>query len=75
MEFEICRQYSTQLNGSGEGSYHWSPDMNINNVQQYNPVVNPLNTTTYVLTVTGQNWCSATDSVVITVTHVHELFI
>ncbi|MBK7764288.1 MAG: hypothetical protein IPI46_13245 [Bacteroidetes bacterium] len=48
-------------------SYSWSPSIGLsaNNIAQ--PIANPSATTTYTLTVTGANGCTATDVVVVNV--------
>ncbi|MDD3877904.1 MAG: PKD domain-containing protein [Bacteroidales bacterium] len=63
----ICYGNSTQLNASGGISYLWSPTSNMNFSNVYNPVVNPLVTTTYNVTVTDSNGCSASDAMVLTI--------
>lgn len=44
--------------GSGEYSFQWSPEETLSNPVILNPVATPLDTTTYVLTVTDQLGCS-----------------
>ncbi len=44
--------------GSGEYSFQWSPEETLSNPAILNPVATPLDTTTYVLTVTDQMGCS-----------------
>ena len=49
-------------------SYLWSPTAGLSSSSISNPIANPLNTTTYTLTVTNtNNGCTATDQVVVTV--------
>jgi len=55
------------LNGSGVGAYNWYPPDNINDPSSQNPLAYPLVTTNYILTVTNQYGCTATDNVLITV--------
>lgn len=55
------------LNGSGDGSYLWTPATGINSTTIPNPVCRPTETTTYTLTVTNSFGCIGVDSVTITV--------
>jgi len=63
----ICIGNSTTLNGSGGTTYMWAPVNNLSNASIQNPVANPSSTTTYSVTVTNSNGCSATNSMVLTV--------
>ncbi|MFH0864849.1 MAG: PKD domain-containing protein [Bacteroidota bacterium] len=63
----ICSGNSTNLNASGGITYFWSPATYLNNPAIFNPDANPLNTTTYSVTVTDANGCSAADNMVLTV--------
>jgi gliding motility-associated-like protein len=70
----ICYGDKTQLGStptaSGGGSnytYLWTPSYNINSTTSANPVVSPVTTTTYYLTVTDKFGCTKSDSVIITV--------
>jgi gliding motility-associated-like protein len=58
---------STNLNATGGGTYLWSPGTGLNDSTISNPVASPSATTTYYVTVTSPNGCTATDSVVVTV--------
>ena len=62
----ICKGASTTLNGSGAGSYLWSPSYGLSNPAIANPVATPGVTTTYTLTVSNGG-CIKTDNVVVTV--------
>jgi len=61
----ICNGASTTLNASGGVSYSWSPPTGLTNANISNPVASPTASTTYTVTVTDGNNCSATDDVVI----------
>lgn len=63
----ICNGISTNLQASGAVSYQWHADNTLNNSNVSNPSAFPLTTTTYYVTGTDANGCSASDSVVITV--------
>jgi gliding motility-associated-like protein len=62
-----CGAPSAMLNGSGSGSYSWSPTTGLSNATIANPTASPSTTTTYTLTVTGSNGCTATDAVDVTI--------
>src|ERR1035437_7418148 len=49
----ICSGNNTTLNGSGSGTFLWSPSTGLSCTTCANPVANPTATTTYTLAVTG----------------------
>jgi len=55
------------LQASGGTTYLWSPDTGLNNPNIASPIVTPTKTTTYQVTVTTEEGCTATDEVTITV--------
>ncbi|MFK8045398.1 MAG: T9SS type A sorting domain-containing protein [Crocinitomicaceae bacterium] len=63
----VCLFESIELNASGAISYQWnaSPSLTGNNLS--NPIVQPITPTTYTVTGTGINGCSATDNVLVTI--------
>ena len=63
----ICAGSSTTLNASGGSTYQWSPTAGLSNPSIANPVANPTTATTYTVTVTNANGCTATDGVVINI--------
>ncbi|MGC4103078.1 PKD domain-containing protein [Ferruginibacter sp.] len=63
----ICVVDTLQLNAVGDGSFLWSPNYNINNVNISNPLVSPDVTTTYRVTLTDPFGCVGTDSVKVSV--------
>lgn len=63
----ICLNNSTTLGATGGASYAWSPASTLSDPTIANPVATPLTTTTYTVTVTGANGCTASDEVVVTV--------
>ena len=64
-----------QLQGSGVGNFIWSPPQTLINPTSDVPIAFPLNTTTYTLTLSNEFGCSSTDTVVVVVTHVHNLWV
>ena len=63
----ICQGDSTQLTASGGVSYEWST----NPISTINPFyAKPNNTTTYTVTVTDVDGCSAEDNVTVFVNHI-----
>ncbi len=58
----ICKGASTTLDGSGGGTYSWSPAYGLSATNIANPVANPGVTTTYTLTVINGG-CTNTDKV------------
>ena len=63
----ICPGGSTTLNGTGGITFLWSPAATLSDANIFNPIAQPVTTTTYNLTVTDVNGCSNTDNVIITV--------
>lgn len=65
----ICGKDSIKLqssSGSTGVSYSWSPNYNINNTSVANPIVYPLKTTTYALTI-EEKGCKNSDSITVNV--------
>ncbi|MFZ4399430.1 MAG: cohesin domain-containing protein [Bacteroidales bacterium] len=63
---------SIQLNGLVTGgttpyTYLWTPSTGLSNPAIPNPIANPALTTTYTLTVAGNNACSAFDQIIVNV--------
>ncbi|HEY0030345.1 MAG TPA: gliding motility-associated C-terminal domain-containing protein [Bacteroidia bacterium] len=63
----ICNGTSTTLNASGGTGYSWTPSGSLSSSTISNPVATPSVSTTYTVTVTDSNGCTATSSVAITV--------
>ncbi|MFH0866102.1 MAG: gliding motility-associated C-terminal domain-containing protein [Bacteroidota bacterium] len=63
----ICVGNSTMLNASGGTTYTWSPSTGLSDANISNPNANPSSTTSFIVTVTDANNCSATDDVTVTV--------
>lgn len=56
---------STTLLASGGVSYSWSPSTGLSSVSTASTVASPLQTTSYTVTVTNSNGCTATDVVTV----------
>jgi gliding motility-associated-like protein len=63
----ICIIDTLQLNAVGTGTFLWSPNYMINNVNIPNPLVSPNVTTTYRVVLTDAFGCTGTDTVRVTV--------
>jgi gliding motility-associated-like protein len=63
----ICKGDTAQFLASGGIIYAWSPVADLSNPSIANPKAYPQNTTTYSVTVTDNNGCSAIDGIVLTV--------
>lgn len=63
----ICIGDSTTLAGSGGGTYAWAGNSIVSGGATASPVVNPTQTTNYVVTVTDQFGCTNTDNVQVTI--------
>ncbi|MBN4062182.1 MAG: hypothetical protein COA57_02365 [Flavobacteriales bacterium] len=57
-----------QLSASGGTDYSWSPSADLSCVNCQNPFATPTETTSYILSVTDANGCTATDTITITIT-------
>lgn len=64
----ICLGRSAQLRGTGGTAFEWLPTDGLSCTDCADPVATPSATTTYFVTVTDTNGCSATDSMTVTVT-------
>jgi gliding motility-associated-like protein len=64
----ITQSDTLTLNGSGSGgTASWMPSNSVFTPTSFTTLASPINTTTYVLTVTDINSCSISDTVIITV--------
>lgn len=70
----ICNGASSSLLGTGGVSYSWQPAATLDDPSAANPIATPPSTTTYTVTVTGANNCTATDSVTVTVSSAMTVF-
>ncbi|WP_462252093.1 PKD domain-containing protein [Ferruginibacter sp.] len=63
----ICTGSSAQLNATGSATYSWSPVTGLSNPSIANPVSTPAATTSYTVTGTTINGCTAQSGVTVTV--------
>jgi PKD repeat protein len=63
----ICEGDTIQLSGNGGISFLWSPDSSLSSSTDQNPLAFPDSSTMFLVTGTGINGCTATDSVLVTV--------
>lgn len=63
----ICSGLSAQLNATGGSVYSWTPATGLSNANIANPVAAPAGTTTYTLTGTTVNGCSAQATATVTI--------
>jgi len=64
---EICIGSSTSLQATGANTYTWTPASGLSCTNCAAPTANPTATTTYVVTGTNGNNCSARDTIKVTV--------
>jgi hypothetical protein len=63
----ICAGQSVQLNATGGVTYSWLPIAGLNSSNIGNPVASPASSTTYTVTATDVNGCTATDQMEVAV--------
>lgn len=64
----LCEGNNTVLNAVGStGTYVWTPSTGLHNPASPSPIASPSVTTLYHITVTDENGCEATDSVLVKV--------
>ena len=65
----VCKNGSVLLeaNVAGNNTYNWYPSSGLSNTNIYNPVASPADTTKYFVTVTNNNNCKSSDSILINV--------
>lgn len=66
-DVSICEGSTVQLNASGGTGFSWTPGSGLSDASIADPVATPLTTTTYTVTVTNDDQCTAQDSVTVTV--------
>ena len=60
-------KWSISFPGNSISSYSWSPATGLNNAAVFNPVASPAATTTYTVTVTDNNGCTAQSNTTVTI--------
>lgn len=68
-----CSNGQAVLQATGGRSYQWDAQPGITNLTVANPVVSPLQTTTYYVTITNSNGCAARDSITVAVDFTQQL--
>lgn len=63
----ICSGSSAQLTASGGMSYSWNPTTGLSNPNIENPIATPTTATTYTVTITDRNGCTATDAITVSI--------
>ena len=63
----VCPGQAVALQGSGVGTYAWSPTTGLSNATVANPLATVTQAITYTLTVTGNGGCTSTDEVALDV--------
>lgn len=58
----ICIGGSAQLSATGGGTYQWSPGATLNNSTAQDPIATPLDTTSYIVTITTPGGCVIQDT-------------
>jgi gliding motility-associated-like protein len=66
-DVSVSKGLGVQLVASGGISYLWTPAESLTNPAIPNPIATPVSTTTYIVTLTDQLGCQATDDVIVTV--------
>ena len=66
-DLTICAGQAENLNATGASEYSWSPPQGLTNPSVSNPTASPASTTTYTVTGTNDEGCSASDSMVLIV--------
>ena len=63
----VCAGGSVQLGAVGTGTFLWDPATGLDDPASATPLATPVNTTTYLVTLTDTAGCSNTDQVTVTV--------
>jgi gliding motility-associated-like protein len=66
-DLSTCAGTPVIFAGTGGGTYLWAPATGLSATNVANPTANPASTTTYTLTVTAINGCTATDDITLSV--------
>ncbi|MEO8066987.1 MAG: gliding motility-associated C-terminal domain-containing protein [Flavobacteriales bacterium] len=63
----VCPGFGEPLQGSGSGTFSWSPGADLTDPNSATPIADPPTSTVYTLTVTSGNGCTANDAMTLTV--------
>jgi len=65
----LCIGASTEIGEAAQAgfSYNWQPMNGLDDATKANPTASPTSTTQYILTVTGNGGCTASDTVLVTI--------
>ncbi|MBU0490093.1 MAG: PKD domain-containing protein [Bacteroidetes bacterium] len=63
----ICFGGSTLLDGGSGSTFAWAPSAGLDNPSAQQPIASPTGTTTYTVTISDGNGCSASDDIIVTV--------
>ena len=74
-DLTVCLGEQAQLLVSGAVTYLWNPDVSLSATDVPNPIITPLQSTTYFLTGTDAEGCTGTDSIFVEVTIPQQLSI
>jgi gliding motility-associated-like protein len=67
MDTLVCKGTGITLSANGANSYSWSPSAGLSCSNCANPVANPANATTYIVTGTTPQGCSSSDTIKVSV--------
>ena len=63
----VSRGFSVNLSVTGAGDFIWTPEASLDNQSSTTPIATPLETTTYLVSVTDSNSCTGSDEVTVNV--------
>ncbi|MBK8341161.1 MAG: gliding motility-associated C-terminal domain-containing protein [Flavobacteriales bacterium] len=63
----ICTGSNVQLDATGSGTFVWTPATGLSDPNTEDPIASPSATTTYTVTLTDSNDCSASDEVTVSI--------
>lgn len=66
-DLNVCIGSSVTIDATGSGTFAWSPSAGLNDASIEDPIASPTTTTTYTVTLTDANTCTASDVVTVTV--------
>lgn len=63
----VSRGFDVELSVTGNGDLVWSPSATLDDATASNPIATPLETTTYIVSITDTNFCTGSDDITVTV--------